>query len=59
MAKNGKITGNSFFIKDALANYDGEILRFYLLRTHYRVGLNFAVEDLLTSKKNNYTAFIV
>lgn len=49
--KMAKSLGNSFFIKDALANYDGEILRFYLLSTHYRAGLNFAEEDLLTSKK--------
>lgn len=46
-----KSLGNSFFIKDALKNYDGEILRFYLLSTHYRAGLNFAEEDLLASKK--------
>ena len=46
-----KSLGNSFFIKDALKNYDGEILRFYLLSTHYRIGLNFSEEDLLSSKK--------
>lgn len=49
--KMAKSLGNSFFIKDALANYDGEILRFYLLSTHYRMGLNFSEEDLLASKK--------
>lgn len=49
--KMAKSLGNSFFIKDALKNYDGEILRFYLLSTHYRAGLNFAEEDLLSSKK--------
>ncbi|MBX7490760.1 cysteine--tRNA ligase [Helicobacter turcicus] len=49
--KMAKSLGNSFFIKDALANYDGETLRFYLLSTHYRAGLNFAEEDLLASKK--------
>ncbi|TLD82413.1 cysteine--tRNA ligase [Helicobacter sp. MIT 11-5569] len=49
--KMAKSLGNSFFIKDALLNYDGEILRFYLLSTHYRAGLNFAEEDLLASKK--------
>ncbi|WP_297811618.1 cysteine--tRNA ligase [uncultured Helicobacter sp.] len=49
--KMAKSLGNSFFIKDALKNYDGEILRFYLLSTHYRAGLNFAEEDLLASKK--------
>lgn len=49
--KMSKSLGNSFFIKDALKVYDGEILRFYLLSTHYRAPLNFNEEDLLTSKK--------
>ncbi|WP_281950792.1 cysteine--tRNA ligase [Nitrosophilus kaiyonis] len=49
--KMSKSLGNSFFIKDALKVYDGEILRFYLLSTHYRSSLNFNEEDLLNSKK--------
>lgn len=49
--KMSKSLGNSFFIKDALKVYDGEILRFYLLSTHYRSNLNFNEEDLLTAKK--------
>ncbi|WP_121763620.1 cysteine--tRNA ligase [Helicobacter burdigaliensis] len=49
--KMAKSLGNSFFIKDALKHYDGEILRFYLLSTHYRAGLNFNEEDLLACKK--------
>ncbi|NPA55462.1 MAG: cysteine--tRNA ligase [Epsilonproteobacteria bacterium] len=49
--KMSKSLGNSFFIKDALKVYDGEILRFYLMGTHYRAGLNFNEEDLLASKK--------
>ena len=49
--KMSKSLGNSFFIKDALKVYDGEILRFYLLGTHYRSSLNFNEEDLLASKK--------
>jgi cysteinyl-tRNA synthetase len=31
--------------------YDGEVLRFYLLGTHYRSNFNFNEEDLLASKK--------
>ncbi len=50
-SKMSKSLGNSFFIKDALKVYDGEVLRFYLLQTHYRSSLNFAEEDLLSSKK--------
>ena len=49
--KMSKSLGNSFFLKDALAIYSGEILRFYLLATHYRANFNFAEEDLLNTKK--------
>jgi len=49
--KMSKSLGNSFFLKDALAIYSGEVLRFYLLSTHYRANFNFAEEDLLNTKK--------
>jgi len=49
--KMSKSLGNSFFVKDALKAYDGEIIRFYLLSTHYRANFNFNEEDLLASKK--------
>lgn len=49
--KMSKSLGNSFFLKDALKNYDGEVIRFYMLNTHYRSDLSFNEEDLLTSKK--------
>ncbi len=49
--KMSKSLGNSFFLKDALAVYDGEVLRFYLLSTHYRANLNFNEEDLQAAKK--------
>ena len=49
--KMSKSLGNSFFLKDALKEYDGEVLRFYLLGTHYRSNFNFNSEDLLSSKK--------
>jgi len=49
--KMSKSLGNSFFIKDALKLYDGEVLRFYLLSTHYRSNFNFTEDDLLASKK--------
>nr|WP_317403953.1 cysteine--tRNA ligase [uncultured Helicobacter sp.] len=49
--KMSKSLGNSFFIKDALKIYDGEILRNYLLGVHYRLALNFNEEYLLQSKK--------
>ncbi|MDH4944108.1 cysteine--tRNA ligase [Sulfurimonas sp. C5] len=49
--KMSKSLGNSFFLKDALKEYDGEVLRFYLLSTHYRSNFNFNTEDLEASKK--------
>ncbi|HHD75700.1 MAG TPA: cysteine--tRNA ligase [Campylobacterales bacterium] len=49
--KMSKSLGNSFFIKDALKIYDGEILRNYLISIHYRNDFNFNEEDLLASKK--------
>ncbi len=49
--KMSKSLGNSFFLKDALKEYDGELLRFYLLSTHYRSNFNFSTEDLEVSKK--------
>ena len=49
--KMSKSLGNSFFLKDALKEYDGEVLRFYLLSTHYRSDFNFNTEDLMHSKK--------
>ncbi len=49
--KMSKSLGNSFFLKEALRVYDGEVLRFYLLSTHYRASFNFNETDLLASKK--------
>ena len=49
--KMSKSLGNSFFLKDALKAYDGEVLRFYLLSTHYRGDFNFNEEDLIVSKR--------
>ncbi len=49
--KMSKSLGNSFFLKDALKEYDGEVVRFYLLSTHYRSNFNFNTEDLATAKK--------
>ena len=49
--KMSKSLGNSFFLKDALEIYDGEILRYYLNSVHYRNDFNFSEEELQTSKK--------
>jgi cysteinyl-tRNA synthetase len=49
--KMSKSLGNSFFLKDTLEIYNGEIVRFYLSSIHYRNDFNFNEEDLLNSKK--------
>ena len=49
--KMSKSLGNSFFLKDALKIYHPQVLRFYLLSTHYRSDFNFNEQDLLSSKK--------
>ena len=49
--KMSKSLGNSFFLKDALKIYDGEVLRYYLNSVHYRNDFNFSEEELQTAKK--------
>ena len=49
--KMSKSLGNSFYLKDALNIYDGEILRYYLNSIHYRNDFNFSEEELNISKK--------
>ena len=49
--KMSKSLGNSFFLKDALKIYDGELLRYYLISINYRNDFNFNEEDLSASKK--------
>ncbi len=49
--KMSKSLGNSFFLKDVLKSYSGEVIRFYLLSTSYKADINFNEEDLIASKK--------
>jgi cysteinyl-tRNA synthetase len=49
--KMSKSLGNSFFLKDALKEYSGEVIRFYMLTTYYRADLSFNTEDLEASKR--------
>lgn len=57
--KMSKSLRNFTTIRDALKLYDGETLRFFILRSHYRSPLNYS-EDNLTDAKNSldrlYTA---
>jgi cysteinyl-tRNA synthetase len=49
--KMSKSLGNSFFLKDSLKEYDGEVIRFYMLTTSYRSDFGFSEQDLISSKK--------
>ncbi len=44
--KMSKSTGNLFFIEDIAAQTDPEVVRFYLLSTHYRSPIDFSQERL-------------
>ena len=49
--KMSKSLGNSFFLKDALKLYSGEVIRFYMMTTHYKSDLSYTLDDLEASKK--------
>ena len=57
--KMSKSLGNFFTIRDVLQRYDGETLRFFMLRTHYRSPFNFSdthLDDARTALRRLYTA---
>jgi cysteinyl-tRNA synthetase len=57
--KMSKSLGNFFTIADVLRDFDGETLRFFMLRTHYRSPFNFStqlLEETRTALKRLYTA---
>ena len=57
--KMSKSLGNFFTIRDVLQKFDGETLRFFMLRTHYRSPFNFSdqlLDDARTSLRRLYTA---
>lgn len=57
--KMSKSLGNFFTIRDVLAKYDPETVRFFLLRTHYRTALNYSdvhLDDARSGLKRLYTA---
>jgi cysteinyl-tRNA synthetase len=49
--KMSKSLGNFFTIRDVLARFDGEALRFFLLGTHYRRDFNFSDLVLAEAEK--------
>ena len=57
--KMSKSLGNFFTIREVLAKYDAETVRFFLLRTHYRSALNYSdvhLDDAHAGLKRLYTA---
>ena len=57
--KMSKSLGNFFTIRDVLQRYDGETLRFFMLRTHYRSAFNFSdshLDDARSALRRLYTA---
>jgi cysteinyl-tRNA synthetase len=57
--KMSKSLGNFFTIRDVLKKFDGETLRFFILRTHYRSPFNFSdqgLDDARTALRRLYTA---
>ena len=57
--KMSKSLGNFFTIREVLARYDAETLRFFLLRTHYRSPFNFSdanLDDARNALRRLYTA---
>ncbi len=49
--KMSKSLGNFFTIRDLLADWPGEVLRFNMLRTHYRQPIDWTVKGLEESWK--------
>ena len=49
--KMSKSAGNFFTIRDLLADWPGEVLRFNMLRTHYRQPIDFTLAGLKESWK--------
>ncbi|AIY41462.1 Cysteinyl-tRNA synthetase [Collimonas arenae] len=49
--KMSKSLGNFFTIRDVLKKYDAEVVRFFILRAHYRSPLNYADTNLDDAKQ--------
>ncbi len=57
--KMSKSLGNFFTIRDVLKVYDPEVVRFFIIRTHYRSPLNYSdahLDDAKAALKRLYTA---
>ena len=57
--KMSKSLGNFFTIREVLKVYDPEVVRFFIIRTHYRSPLNYSdvhLDDAKSALKRLYTA---
>jgi cysteinyl-tRNA synthetase len=57
--KMSKSLGNFFTIRDVLKKYDGEVIRFFVVRAHYRSPINYAdtnLDDAKAALTRLYTA---
>jgi cysteinyl-tRNA synthetase len=57
--KMSKSLGNFFTIRDVLKSYDGETIRFFMLRVHYRSPFNYSdagLDDARSALRRLYTA---
>ena len=57
--KMSKSLGNFFLIKDVLAQFDPEVVRFFMLKAHYRSPINYSdsqLEEARTGLTRLYTA---
>ncbi len=50
--KMSKSLGNFFTLRDVLDEYNDEVIRFFMLRTHYRSPLNFSHDSLIDTKNS-------
>ncbi|MDO5103998.1 MAG: cysteine--tRNA ligase [Lautropia sp.] len=57
--KMSKSLGNFFTIRDVLADFDGEVIRYFIVRSHYRSQVNYSdagLEDARESLTRLYNA---
>lgn len=60
--KMSKSLGNFFTIRDVLREYEPEVVRFFVVRSHYRSPLNYSnvhLDDARSALKRLYTALTV
>ena len=55
--KMSKSLGNFFTVRDILDQYDGQVLRYFMLSVHYRSPLNFS-RELMEAAKTSYERIV-